>query len=55
MPVYDEKYIKTKVNRFNDLIHTIFLGYFFGYNQNSKRGHSLHLDSSGKYRFCHEG
>ena len=43
-PIYDEKYIKTKVKTFNDVINTAFFR-----QGNSKRMYSLHLYCSNKH------
>ena len=43
MPVYDEKYIKGKVRRFNGVIKTIFLG------DEIPKKHALRLHSLHKY------
>ena len=46
-PIYDEKYIKTKVKTVNDVISTVFWG-------NSIRKGSFTLYCSNMYWFSHE-
>ena len=48
-PVYDEKYIKTKVKTFNGVVNTIIWGW-----QNSQRRCTLLLHSSNNYWLCHK-
>ena len=43
-PIYDEKYIKTKVKVFNGIVNTVFFR-----QKSPKRKYSLHLYSSNKY------
>ena len=47
-PVYDEKYIKTKVKTFNGVVKKSS-----SHNKIQKKNPLL-LYSSNKYRFCHE-
>ena len=49
MPVYDEKYIKTKVREVNGLIQTNFLS-----DEIPKKKVTLHLHSLYNYWFCYK-
>ena len=48
MPVYDEKYLKTKVREYDGVIKTNFLGNGF------KKKYALYLHCLHYYWFCYE-